>query len=55
MTQSGNKRFDRHLADTAVLAPLLIIAPYDIDELFRRFGTGLDETLAWSCRYGGRN
>ena len=38
------------MADAAVLAPPLIITREEIDELFRRFGKALDETLEWSRR-----
>lgn len=45
-----NGLFVRATGDSAVLAPPLIIKRDEIDELFRRFGRALDETLEWSAK-----
>lgn len=42
----ANGLFVRAVADTAVMAPPLIITESEIDELFRRFHLALDETLS---------
>jgi 4-aminobutyrate--pyruvate transaminase len=44
----ANGLFVRATGDSAVLAPPLIIKTDEIDELFRRFGLALDETLDWA-------
>jgi 4-aminobutyrate--pyruvate transaminase len=44
----SNGLFVRPTGDAAVLAPPLIIKEDELDELFRRFGRALDETLEWS-------
>jgi 4-aminobutyrate--pyruvate transaminase len=45
-----NGLFVRPIGEAAVLAPPLIIKTDEIDELFRRFGLALDETLDWAHR-----
>ncbi len=44
----ANGLFVRATGDSAVVAPPLIIKTDEIDELFRRFGLALDETLGWA-------
>jgi adenosylmethionine-8-amino-7-oxononanoate aminotransferase len=44
----ANGLFVRPVGEAAVLAPPLIIKTDEIDELFRRFGLALDETLDWA-------
>ncbi len=46
----ANGLFVRPIGGAAVLAPPLIITEGEIDELFRRFGLALDETLDWAGR-----
>ncbi len=40
----------RAVADAVVLCPPYIVTPNDVDEIFDRFGEGLDDTLAWASK-----
>ncbi len=46
----ANGLFVRATGDSAVVAPPLIIKRDEIDELFRRFGVALDQTLEWAAK-----
>ncbi len=37
----------RALGDTVAFCPPLVVTESDVDEILKRFGRGLDETLAW--------